>query len=470
MTLLSAWLRIPHSAFMRLALALFATAAGRALRPRLRGSARPAGRRVAFASAALVIVGLLAAGLVAGSPGVNADADCQVPPTALASTFDAEASGVVLTWLAPASCVADEYAVYRRDMSDDASKMRKIATVEGDSLSYADTSAEAGKTYRYRIRSNNQGPRSGPTSIDVPQLEPDPTPPFKDRVVRVEPTFNTGYAITIPVPENTASGTDIGSPYTATDTGDTLSYHLSGTDAAPFSIVSTTGQVQTSAALDFETKASYSVVVGVRDTTGTTDDAVIGVAITVTNVNEPPTITTTSTAETVAENTATTTVIQTYVASDPDTVFTLTWSLSGVDAGDFEITTKTNGDGELTFKNVPNFESPADGNGTNEYLVTVNVRDSADTVIDDTLAVTITVTNADELATVTIIGTESGASQLTGTLLVDPDGAVSNLTWRWARGDSATPPFTNIIGMLGSSHVYTTMAADVGKYLRAMAS
>ena len=75
-------------------------------------------------------------------------------------------------------------------MSADGGKMQKIATVEGDSLSYADTSAEAGKTYRYRIRSNDQGPRSGSTSIDVPELEPDPTPPFNDRVVRVEPTFN----------------------------------------------------------------------------------------------------------------------------------------------------------------------------------------------------------------------------------------------------------------------------------------
>ena len=193
MTFLSAWLRIPHSDFKRLALALFATAAGRTLRPRLRGSARPSGRRVAFASAALVIVGLLAAGLVAGSPGVNADADCQVPPTDLSSTFDAEASAVLLSWLAPASCAPDEYAVYRRDMSADGGKMLKIATVEGDSLSYPDTSAEAGKTYRYRIRSNDQGPRSGLTSIDVPALEPDPTPPsddLNDRVVRAEPTFN----------------------------------------------------------------------------------------------------------------------------------------------------------------------------------------------------------------------------------------------------------------------------------------
>ncbi len=231
---LRAWLHIPHGESKRRAPGHGATSTNHALR--LRRAARPSLRPLAFASAALVIVGLLAAGLVASIPDVNADADCQVPPTDLASTFDAEASGVVLTWLASASCVADEYAVYRRDMSADGGKMLKIATVEGDSLSYADTSAEAGKTYRYRIRSNDQGPRSGLTSIDVPALEPEPTPPFNDRVVRAEPTFNTGYATTINVPENTTGVTNIGNPYTATDSdgGGTLTYTLSGTGAGSF--------------------------------------------------------------------------------------------------------------------------------------------------------------------------------------------------------------------------------------------
>ena len=101
------------------------------------------------------------------------------------------------------------------------------------------------------------------------------------------------------MPENTASGADIGSPYTATDgDSDTLTYTLSGTDAASFGIVSTTGQVQTNAALNFEVDSSYDVTVGVHDgkaADGTTpdmaDDATIMVTITVTNVDEPGTVT-----------------------------------------------------------------------------------------------------------------------------------------------------------------------------------
>ena len=43
--------------------------------------------------------------------------------------------------------------------------------------------------------------------------------------------------------------------------GDTLTYTLGGTDAADFAIVSTSGQIQTKSALDYETDSSYTVTV-----------------------------------------------------------------------------------------------------------------------------------------------------------------------------------------------------------------
>ena len=81
------------------------------------------------------------------------------------------------------------------------------------------------------------------------------------------PTFTEGTSTTRSVAENTASGQNIGEPITATDadTGDTLIYTLGGTDAAAFGIVSASGQLQTSAALDYETKSSYAVTVSVSD-------------------------------------------------------------------------------------------------------------------------------------------------------------------------------------------------------------
>ena len=90
------------------------------------------------------------------------------------------------------------------------------------------------------------------------------------------------------VAENTAAGQNVGAVVTATDTdvGDTLSYSLEGTDAAEFDIVSTSGQIQTKAALDHEADASYSVTVKADDGNG--GSATVPVTITVTDVNEKP--------------------------------------------------------------------------------------------------------------------------------------------------------------------------------------
>ena len=68
------------------------------------------------------------------------------------------------------------------------------------------------------------------------------------------------------VAENTASGRAVGSAVAAVDTdSDTLVYTLSGADADHFSIVSSSGQIQTASALDFETKSDYRVTVTVSD-------------------------------------------------------------------------------------------------------------------------------------------------------------------------------------------------------------
>ena len=101
------------------------------------------------------------------------------------------------------------------------------------------------------------------------------------------PTFTEGTTTGRSVAENTAANRDIGTPVAATDAdaGDTVAYSLGGADAASFGIVSTSGQLRTSAALDYETKASYTVVVTATDRSGATDT--ITVTITVTDVGPP---------------------------------------------------------------------------------------------------------------------------------------------------------------------------------------
>ena len=81
------------------------------------------------------------------------------------------------------------------------------------------------------------------------------------------------------------AGRDIGNPVAANDAnGDTLAYTLGGTDAASFDIDPATGQLMTLAALDYETKGSYEVMVTASDSGGLSDS--IDVTITVTNEDE----------------------------------------------------------------------------------------------------------------------------------------------------------------------------------------
>ena len=83
------------------------------------------------------------------------------------------------------------------------------------------------------------------------------------------------------VTENTAAGHDIGAPLAAVDPdrGDTLTYTLEGEDAESFDIDPVTGQLWTKAALDYETKTSYSLVVRVADGRGAGDTIAVTVAV-----------------------------------------------------------------------------------------------------------------------------------------------------------------------------------------------
>ena len=118
-----------------------------------------------------------------------------------------------------------------------------------------------------------------------------------------QPAFPSTEKVARSVAENTAAGANIGAPVGATDAdNDALTYTLGGDDAASFSIVPSTGQLQTLAALNFEGKNSYSVTVSAsdrKDATGNADTAIdvtIDVTISVTNEDDPGAITLSSQA------------------------------------------------------------------------------------------------------------------------------------------------------------------------------
>ena len=220
------------------------------------------------------------------------------------------------------------------------------------------------------------------------------------------PVFTDGSSTTRTVAENTAANTNIGSAVSATDAdNDTLTYTLGGTDAASFSIVSTSGQLQTSAALDYGTQTSYTVTVSVSDVRGGTDS--ITVTINVTNVSEGANIAPvftdgTSTTRTVAENTAANTNIGSAVSATDTDNDTLTYTLSGTDAASFSIVSTS---GQLQTS------AALDSETTSSYSVTVSVSDVRDGT--DSITVTINVTDVSEGANIAPVFTDGTSTTRT---------------------------------------------------------
>ena len=98
----------------------------------------------------------------------------------------------------------------------------------------------------------------------------------------------------------------------------------------------------------------------------------LDVTISVTEVNEGPEITGSSTLS-VLENQVKNVVLETYYGRDPESPTTpiTRRSLSGKDGGDFVIDDQ----GELRFSYTPDYDRPADSNRDNEYRVTIRASD-----------------------------------------------------------------------------------------------
>src|SRR5678809_287830 len=119
--------------------------------------------------------------------------------------------------------------------------------------------------------------------------------------IRDRPTVTS--ATTATVAEGTSTATVV---YTAAATdvnGGTVTYSLTGADAASFNINSSTGAVTFVASPDYETKTSYSINVKASDPSGAFNTQ----AVTVNVTDVAPTISSATTA-TVVERTSTATV------------------------------------------------------------------------------------------------------------------------------------------------------------------
>ena len=140
----------------------------------------------------------------------------------------------------------------------------------------------------------------------------------------------------------------------------------------------------------------------------------------------------------------------------------ITWSVSpdSADAGAFII----DSDDVLSFAAMPDFENPTDANGDNVYMVTVEAMANGETSTTD---VEITVTNDDEMGTVTVTPATAGVGGTFTATLMDEDGH-TGVSWDWWYDDMMDGDFADQVpGAL--SHTYTAEAAYAGMYLKARA-
>jgi hypothetical protein len=196
-----------------------------------------------------------------------------------------------------------------------------------------------------------------------------------------------------------------------------ITYSITGgADAAKFSIVAATGGLSFNTAPDFETKLDvgannvYDLIVTATDDGSPAGTKTQTIAVTVTNVNEAPIITSNGGGATgsisLAENA---TAVTTVTSTDVDASSTKTFSISGgADSAKFSIVAGT---GVLTFATAPNYEVPTDVGLDNVYEVTVRIVDNGSPVLDDTQALSVTVTDANDAPVITSNG--GGASAAT---------------------------------------------------------
>ena len=227
--------------------------------------------------------------------------------------------------------------------------------------------------------------------------------------------------------------------YRATDPeGSTVTWSVGGTDGRLFTI-DQQGQFsfRDDSPPNFERPGDsggnnvYDVLIQATDDGSNTKS--LPVTVTVRDINEPPEVTGRQELS-FAENQSTDLVLTTYSATDPEnpTAIITRWSTSGTDGGDFVV----NEQGELRFKNVPDYESPADSGGDNVYNFSVRAYDGRHYGY---LSVTVTVNDVNESPIITTTSRtdftvrENGTAAIYTFRATDPES--SEIIWSLSGAD-----------------------------------
>ena len=209
----------------------------------------------------------------------NPAAPAEAIPTAPANArYAMEGSTIRVSWHPVAG--ADHYNIYHDDFFDSRCRLNRDGSagfceelarnVVG--TTYVHTDPSSGDNYYWVVACN----RGGCSEIDAGNPVKAPgtssTEATNMTTASQELEFTEGESATRSISENTPAGINVGAPVSAEGDG-TLTYTLSGPDAASFTIVPTTGQVRTrdGVVYDYETENRYTVTVGADDESGEND-------------------------------------------------------------------------------------------------------------------------------------------------------------------------------------------------------
>ena len=209
----------------------------------------------------------------------NPAAPAEAIPTAPANArYAVEGSTIRVSWDPVVG--TDHYNIYHDDFFDSRCRLNRdgsagfceVLARNVVGTAYVHTDPSSGDNYYWVVACN----RGGCSEIDAGN--PVKAPGTSSTEATNMPTasqelgFTEGESATRSIPENTPAGINVGAPVSAE--GDaTLTYTLSGPDAASFTIVPTTGQVRTrdGVVYDYETENRYTVTVGADDESGEND-------------------------------------------------------------------------------------------------------------------------------------------------------------------------------------------------------
>ena len=164
-----------------------------------------------------------------------------------------------------------------------------------------------------------------------------------------------------------------------------------GDDQALFSINSSTGVITFDSAPDYEspgdndTDNDYVLIITATDGAGNTSTQTLTVTVLDVDENAPSITGPSGTAGSATDSISVyenQTAVTTLSANE-----SVTWSITGgVDQALFSINSST---GVITFDSAPDYESPSDSNGDNQYVLIVTATDSAGNTSTQTITVTV---------------------------------------------------------------------------------